>query len=203
MPARNLGDKSRSAYNKLADRYDRSADGKFTCAFKSRLLERIGLWDGCRILDVACGNGALLWAMRKRERIAGFGVDISEQMIKNASLRNPGMEFHVCGCEALHFPDASMDAITVSAAYHHFPDTQAFARQARRVLAPGGLLYIAEIYLPILLRAMLNPFVPLSPHGDVRLYSPEEIVENFTPLGFEEVSGEIFGHIQVIVLRRR
>jgi ubiquinone/menaquinone biosynthesis C-methylase UbiE len=123
-------------------------------------------------------------------------------MIKNAAASNPDMEFHISGCEKMVFKDSTMDAITVSAAYHHFPDVRAFAREARRILRPKGKIYIADIYVASILKVLLNPFVPLSSAGDVRFYSPKEIVNNFKRVGFEEIGVKIYNHIQIISMRK-
>ena len=197
-----INDKSKAAYNKKADNYDETLDGKFTRKFKQLLADTIELGDGQNVLDVACGNGSLLALLNRKRTLNGFGIDVSEQMIKNAAAGNPDMEFHVSGCETMPFQDRSMDLITVCAAYHHFPDVRAFAKEAGRVLKPTSRIYIADIYLPSFLRAIINPFVPLSKDGDVKFYSPKEIVSIFEPFGFETIDVKISGHIQIISMRK-
>jgi len=199
---RDFNARSRDAYNKKADGYDTSREGIYTAGFKKMLLSVMELRDNDCVLDVACGNGSLLAAMSKRKQIKGFGIDISEQMIKNAVHNNLSMEFHVAGCEKIPFENCSMDIITVCAAYHHFPDVGAFAGEAARVLKPGGSLYIAEIYLPSVLRIIVNPFVPLSQEGDVRFYSPGTIIRTFVNKGFEHIKTAKEGHIQIVQMKR-
>jgi ubiquinone/menaquinone biosynthesis C-methylase UbiE len=197
-----FNEKSRAAYNKIADDYDNSPDGKFTVKFKKLLLSTVTLRENYNVLDVACGNGTLLAAMKKQKAIKGFGIDISERMIKNAAALNPGMEFQAAGCEAVPFQNNSMDIITVCAAYHHFPDAGAFAGEAERLLKRGGKIYIADIYLPSLLRIICNPFVPLLPAGDVKFYSPKAIIKNFSRHGFEKIDVMINGNVQIISMRK-
>ena len=194
--------KSRKAYNKKADGYDDSFEGRFTLKFRELLLSEITLDVNANVLDVACGNGSLLAALNKKTPINGFGIDIAENMIKNASVKTPDMVFRTSGCESIPFEDSSMDLITVSAAYHHFPDTTAFAKEANRVLKTKGKIYIAEIYLPLFLRMILNPFVPLMPDGDVRFYSPKKIIRNFERFGFQKIDIKIHGSIQIVALQK-
>jgi len=198
----NFSEKSKNAYNKKADNYDNTADGKFTRKFKELLVNNIDLNNQPRVLDVACGNASLLALLNKKMSIEGFGIDISENMIRNAKERNPEMEFYTAGCEAIPFQDNSMDIITVCSSYHHFPDVSAFADEAQRVLKSNGKLYIADVYLPSILRKIINPFVPLSKDGDVKFYSPREIVDNFKAVGFENLDIKIQGHIQIITMRK-
>ena len=197
-----FNNKSKTAYNKKADDYDNTRDGQFTQKFKRLLVENIVLTDYSNVLDVACGNGSLLSLLNKQKHINGYGVDISDQMIKNAAVKNPGMEFHVSGCESMPFGNEMMDLITVSAAYHHFPDVTAFAKESKRILKPKGKIYIAEIYLPSFWRLIFNPFVPLSKEGDVKFYSPNEIVNNFKQFGFEKVNVQIIDNIQIVSMKK-
>jgi len=198
-----FNEKSRNSYNQKADNYDDTNDGRFTLKFKEMLLDKVSLAENDRVLDVACGNGLLLAMLNNKTSIKGFGVDISEQMIKNASTRNPSMEFHVAGCEKLPFEGDTMDVITVSSSYHHFPDVSAFGREASRVLKVGGKIYIAEIYLATPLRLLVNPFVPLSKAGDVRFYSPKGIIKNLSEHGFGNAVVDFKErYIQLVVMEK-
>ena len=194
--------KSKAAYNKKADNYDDTHDGRFTRKFKQLLVSEVALRDNATVLDVACGNGSLLAALNNKTPINGFGIDIADRMIKNAAANNPGMEFRVSGCESIHFENCSMDVVIVCAAYHHFPDTAAFAKEAKRVLKPNGTIYIADIYLPTVLRFFINPFVSLSGAGDVRFYSPKEITGSFEQYGFTAMETKLFGHVQIVVIQK-
>jgi len=185
------------AYDKKADIYDNTFDGRFTAKFKDLLVANMVIKDGDSILDVGCGNGTLL--SKIAEEIHGFGVDISPKMIENASACYPAFEFAVSGCEKIPCDDHSMDIITVCAAYHHFPDVGAFAAQAKRLLKQKGSLYIAEIYLPPIIRHAVNIFLPLSKDGDVKFYSREEIVNAFP--GFSLVKAIRQRYIQIIQLQ--
>ena len=198
-----LNKKSRIAYNKKADDYNNSREGQFTRNIHLLLLSKMNWEENQSVLDVACGTGSLLAAMNRQKVIKGFGIDIADQMIKNAIITNPDMEFHVSGCEVIPFPDDSMDIITVCAAYHHFPNGTAFASEAGRVLKQGGTLYIADIFVPSILRIIINPFVPLLfTDGDVRFYSPDEIIDNFTRFGFLKNRIYISGSIQIVTLKK-
>ncbi len=175
--------RSRDTYNQAAADYDDSAEGHFTYQYNRRLADAIEIPAGGRVLDIACGSGRLLHMLSEWQSFEGFGVDISENMVETARLANPGMGFHRATCDDLPFDDAFFDVITVCTAFHHFPNAKAFAREVSRVLAPGGSLYIADVYYPALLRVLFNPLVKLSPAGDVRFYSPQEITRLLSSVG--------------------
>jgi len=199
----NFYEKSRTAYNAKADDFDNSREGQYTHGLQRILLSEMRWCENQNVLDVACGNGSLLASINKKKAIKGFGIDISERMIENAIIKNPDMMFNVSGCERTPFQNNSMDIITVCAAYHHFPDTAAFAREANRVIKSRGMVYIVDIYLPSIIRLLFNPFVPLLlKDGDVRLYSPKEIIGNLERFGFEKVDATIKKNIQIVSVRK-
>lgn len=199
---KNFNELSKLAYNNKADNYNETNDGKFTLKFKILLCENIVLKDNSNVLDIGCGNGTLLKMLSTKNKINGYGIDISDRMINNAFDNCTEMIFKVAGCEDIPFETGLFDVITVCAAYHHFPDINAFANEVSRVIKKNGFIYIAEIYLPTALRAIINPFVPLSKDGDVKFYSPQEIVNNLQVNGFRQVSIIKKGYIQIICMQK-
>jgi ubiquinone/menaquinone biosynthesis C-methylase UbiE len=195
-------EKSRESYNLKAYDYDNTLEGKFTEKFKQLLLEEITIQSNDSILDVACGNGTFLKMLASKNDIKGYGIDISEKMIEAAKEKCPGMIFEVSGCEHTSFENQKFDIVTVCAAYHHFPDVKTFAKEAKRILKPLGRLYIADVYYSFIIRAICNPFVPLSKAGDVKFYSPKEIQDNFETYGFEQLGFKREGNVQIIELRK-
>jgi ubiquinone/menaquinone biosynthesis C-methylase UbiE len=195
-------EKNRKAYDKKADHYDSTLDGQFTEKFKKLLMENISINENDSVLDVGCGNGTLLSRIAELKTINGFGIDVSPQMIKNASRRHPAFRFITSGCEEIPFEDNSMDIITVCAAYHHFPRVDVFAREAKRLLKPKGNLYIAEVSFPPIIRHIANIFLPLSKAGDVKFYSSKEIKNTFSNEGFALVKIVKRGYIQIIQLQK-
>jgi ubiquinone/menaquinone biosynthesis C-methylase UbiE len=165
-------------------------------------MKEINAEPGSRVLDVACGNGTLLNMLAGKFGITGYGADISEKMVENAQKRCPEMVFKTAGCEKIPFEGQSFDLMTVCAAYHHFPNVRAFAAEAFRLLKTGGQIYIADVYYPDIVRFILNPFVPMSKAGDVKFYSPKEIIRTFEFAGFRHERLITSGHIQIIVFQK-
>ena len=90
-------------------------------------------------LDVACGTGLSCVALKEiAERIVG--TDISQEMIRHTTL-DARIGYLVCPAEALAVSDESMDAVTVSSAFHWF-DRDLFLVEAYRVLKREGWLII-------------------------------------------------------------
>lgn len=115
------------------------------------LVEMMGAGPGSRALDVATGGGHVALALAR----AGADVtacDLTPQMLDAAEalLEEHGCRasFVVAEADALPFEDASFDLVTCRIAAHHFPDAQAFFREAARVLVPGGVLGFQDQTLP-------------------------------------------------------
>ena len=195
-------EKSKKSYDSKAEKYENIFDGKFTVKFKRKLMEKVNIQDGNNVLDVACGNGRLLKMISETADFHGFGIDISENMIRCAKEMNPAMIFQVAGCDKIPFEGEKMNLVTVCAAFHHFPDINSFAREIHRVLKKGGIIYIAEVYLPLFLRTICNPFVKFSKAGDVKFYAPNEIIDCFSKAGFEKYSVSIEGMVQIVAMRK-
>ncbi|MDH6602918.1 ubiquinone/menaquinone biosynthesis C-methylase UbiE [Bacilli bacterium PM5-9] len=190
--------KSRDAYNKKAFEYDKTPEGKFTRHFNDLIYKTILINQNDSILDVACGNGRLLDMFARKKDINLYGVDIAEEMIVNAKKLYPTIEFAVGSCEKIPFDDNKFEVIINCASFHHFPNPSEFAKEVNRLLKNNGTLYIADVYYPNWLRIILNPFVPLSKSGDVKFYSPQNIINIFKNYNIRHIETIIDNNIQLL-----
>lgn len=194
--------RSVKTFNRRSQNYDSTTEGRMAGWLKALVLEHIQLCNDDRVLDVACGTGKLLDMISQKAQVKCYGVDISKGMIQTASRNHQNMEFCNADCANIPYSSGFFDIVTNNAAYHHFTDPSAFAREAFRVLKRGGSLYIAEIRLPRLLRKLCNYLCIFLPTGDVKVYTAQEIVDNFLNVGFQ-VSNLFFkGPIQLICFKK-
>jgi SAM-dependent methyltransferase len=99
---------------------------------------------GRRVLDVGCGAGPLLAALRERGAVV-TGVDSSTKMLELARQRlGDGADLHPADLRSpLPFPDGAFDDVIACLVLHYLEDWTAPLTELRRVLAPGGRLIVA------------------------------------------------------------
>lgn len=109
------------------------------------LCEAAGIRPGQRVLDVACGTGALTQAAAERVGPGGAvtGLDANPEMLAVARRKLPGIAWRDGRAESLPFADASFDAVVSQFGLMFFDDRVAALREMRRVLRPGGRLAVA------------------------------------------------------------
>ena len=97
-----------------------------------------------RLLDVGCGSGELLEALRADEwRVSG--VEPSARSAAIARSRR-ALDVQAATFDQADLAGQTFDAIVFAAALEHFHDPLAALARARELLAPGGL--VAVLFLP-------------------------------------------------------
>jgi len=121
-----------------------------------RAIERLVAFcvpPGASVLDIGCGNGDLLAALRPSE---GVGVDLSPKLIDRAREKHPDLQFIVADAESL---DASelrnrrFDYVVLSDVVGLLPDVWAAFRALRGVCGPRTrvvLTYYNFLWEPLL-----------------------------------------------------
>jgi SAM-dependent methyltransferase len=109
-----------------------------------QVLEQLVALDGRDVLDVGCGGGALVRGLVARGARA-VGLEISEQQLGDAGATGIG-RFVVGRAEDLPLHDDSLDVVLFMRSLHHVPESSMLPAlvDARRVLRPGGVVYVAE-----------------------------------------------------------
>lgn len=91
-----------------------------------------------RILDVGCGSGNYLAALRSITGALCVGLDPSRGMLAEAIRHAPGAPLVQGRGEDLPFRDASFGLVLSVDVIHHMADRAAYFRQAYRCLRPAG-----------------------------------------------------------------
>lgn len=177
--------KSREMHDRLAERWSDVGEDFALGTLRQEVLARA--WPcGRAIADLGCGTGFLAnWLARRGATV--IAVDHSERMLAEAAARagQVPVTFRRGELDALPLASGEVDAVFGNLVWHHVADHEAAAREAFRVLRPGGCCVVSD----------------LSPHdaewmreqmGDLRLgVRPEALIAALARAGFVELTSEV------------
>jgi len=189
-------------FDKIETAYDDGFEGKLSEKFYGLVTKNVELTENCKVLDVGCGTGTILKRLNDKCVIDGYGIDVEENMLTEAKGKCPTMDIRLCSCDDTPFESGSFDVVVACMAFHHFPDKDAFVKEAARILKSGGKLYIADPKFPLPVRKVIN--TALSIHKVVgEFYKQEEIAEIITPYGLEQIGYGADAYAQIVIFSRK
>jgi ubiquinone/menaquinone biosynthesis C-methylase UbiE len=124
--------------------------GAITETIERRLILRLaGEVRDDSVLDIGCGDGALLFAFREQGASTCIGVDLDRRMIGSAAAeaarRDAAVRFLLADAERLPFRVDSFDLVTMITVLAFVARPQAALREVARVLKPGGRLVVGDL----------------------------------------------------------
>jgi ArsR family transcriptional regulator len=115
--------------------------------YRERLLALIPA--GVAVLEIGIGTGGLLKELATRASRV-IGVDYSPVMLDEARRRlsvdgNGNIELRLGEMTHLPLPDGAVGCVVANMVLHHAADPAMVLAEIRRVLAPGGVLVLADL----------------------------------------------------------
>ncbi|MEI6436315.1 MAG: bifunctional demethylmenaquinone methyltransferase/2-methoxy-6-polyprenyl-1,4-benzoquinol methylase UbiE [Bacteroidota bacterium] len=195
LPEKDKKEIVRAMFNDISPKYDflnHFLSFGIDRLWRKKLVKLLRQSKPSEILDVATGTGDLALAVAKINPLKIIGIDISEQMldIGRSKLIKPGLDklisFQQADAEQIPFPDNSFDAITVAFGVRNFENLELGISEMRRVLRPGGWMYILEFshpqlfYIKKLYHLYSRFFIPsvgrlISGNNQAYSYLPESV----------------------------
>jgi SAM-dependent methyltransferase len=114
-----------------------------------------------RVLEIGCGTGNYVRAMRAQLGCRTWGIDPSIEMLGRARAQDSESALQVGRAEALPYANACFDLAYSVDVIHHVVDRAAYVREACRVLDQGGMLCtVTDSAWVIRRRAPLSTYFP-------------------------------------------
>jgi len=143
-----------TSYDKVAELYDRAyvditvREAEWAWMEAHLATARSVLGRPLRILEIGCGNGALLRELDDRGELeSGIGLDDSIGMVDAARARSadhPRLRFDRIDGPVVDAPDASVDVVLSFLSFRYL-DWDPIMDEVRRVLVPGGRLWVVDM----------------------------------------------------------
>jgi SAM-dependent methyltransferase len=140
-----MPDASTNFAGSIPELYDRCLGPVMFAPYAADLARRVADRPGDAVLETACGTGILTRQLQAclpaEARLVA--TDLNQPMIDYARARLDDadqIDWQQADCTATPFPPGSFSALACQFGVMFVPDKAAIFREARRVLAPGGLL---------------------------------------------------------------
>lgn len=134
------------AYRRQAADHDMSDHWSGPPELVDRLAARLAVGSSGAVLDVGCGVGGPARRLRELTGCSVVAIDVLAAVVAEARRRtgDPGVRFAAAGASALPFADASFQHVWALGVVAHVEDLDGFAREAARVVRPGGVVTVTE-----------------------------------------------------------
>jgi ubiquinone/menaquinone biosynthesis C-methylase UbiE len=118
--------------------------------FMDILNERLKYYSAGKVLDIGTGRGNFIPVIS--ECFNSFseiiGIDTNDKALSAAreSFNDERIKFVNMDAANMKFDDGSLDTVCISNTLHHIPDMHKVLNEMMRVLKPGGLFIVSEMF---------------------------------------------------------
>ena len=186
------GCRTRNEISKLTDQKPQNLYEEI----KPRLHKRIGreVRLARRVLDLGCGSCDLVKHLADTYDQDVTGVDVSGGSFPSSRRTHHGCRFHCRKRNAANMTfaaDGSVDAVVTMWALHEMAEPRAVLREVRRVLRPGGEIFVMDFPKDSLAQQLWNE----------DYYTPKEVEILLVEAGFKTVQVQLIEHQQMMWAR--
>lgn len=113
------------------------------------IIDKLKGVSGGKILDVATSQGGFLKLLTESfgDYTEAVGIDMAADRIETArNNAGDGLEFRVMDAGSIEFEDGYFDTVAIRHSLHHLKDVDTVLAEMKRVLKPGGLFIVCEVF---------------------------------------------------------
>lgn len=152
------------------------------------LIALAGIRPPVNFLDLGCGTGwAVCYVAEMAHGEGNFiGIDISEGMIERSRSNAdglPNVRFYQASSDDLPLEADYFDTIICTNSFHHYPRPEAALGEAKRVLKPGGRIYILDVTADDFFIRWVDGRVRVNEEEHVKFYGSKEYAGMFASAG--------------------
>jgi O-methyltransferase / aklanonic acid methyltransferase len=195
LESQNKKDTLRGVFTRSASSYERI---RYFPIFGEWLVEMAQIPEGAKVLDVACGRGAVLFPAVERVGPSGhvIGIDLAEGMARETQMeiQRRGLqqaEARQMDAERLTFSDSSFDFILCGFSLQFFPHLEQALSEFRRVLKPDRHIAVttwaSDDERWNWFDDLRNEYGAVVKLGSQSLDKPDEIQRWFSQAGFVDI----------------
>jgi arsenite methyltransferase len=145
-------------------------------------------------VDVGCGAGETVRLLAQEYGVEAVGVDIDEETVRGAAAL--GGAFVCADAHALPFADGSIDGVVMECCLCLMRDAQKVVAECLRVLKPGGVLCLSDLY------ARNHDFIDGAPWRIRTREGIEGLLRGFSIEHFEDCSAALMAYVGQMLLEK-
>lgn len=159
----------------------------------ARLREQLS--PGSRVLELGCGTGNFLTALRRDVGCECVGIDPSAQMLEQLRARGSDVTTLHNAAERLDLPDSSFDFVYSVDVIHHVEDRSAAFAEVARVLRPEAPVVTVTDSEPVIRNRLLSRYFPETVEVELQRYpSMSTLQGELSAAGLTDIRDELVEH---------
>ena len=202
-------------FDRWAKTYDTGRISQWFQYTQSLAINALAPTEDSNVLDLGCGTGAAVLQLGQfLVEGRACGVDISEEMVRQASAKIPEeliarVEFRQGSSDAIPYADETFDGIICTNSFHHYPDPVQALQEMQRVLKDNGQIVVLDNAPDLSWYTWLwDKILRVIETGHIRYYPSQELGGFFREAGLKNVKlrylqnerfkyGKLFASLQV------